>query len=127
MSDPFNAMSIDFISNPYTDDGINKQTTLHNYLGYNPTQQSKSEKFHNYMTYKPAYFVYSGNDYDLPNNVINNQPAINPRFEFKTYSLPKSQLTASEIRNYKDVLNPKGANETEFKAHELYGYIESLT
>jgi hypothetical protein len=119
---------IDFMSNPFTDINMtNKQTAMHNYLGYNPQQQSKSDQFHNYLSYKPTYFVTS-NDYDLPKQpYMVNKVTANPRYEFSTYSLPKSNLSAEEIRKYKDILNPHGIKQVEFKTHELYGYIESLT
>ena len=119
---------IDFMAKPYTDVNMtNKQTAMHNYLGYNPQQQSKSENFHNYLTYKPTYFVTS-NEYNLPNQPYAiNKPTSNPRYEYNTYSLPRSQLSAEEIRRYKESLNPKGKEQIEFKTHELYGYIESLT
>ena len=119
---------IDFISNPFTDINMdNKQTAMHNYLGYNPQQQSKSEHFQNYMSYKPTYFITS-NDYDLPKQpYMVNKLTANPRLEFTTYSLPPTRLPADEVRRLKEILNPNGIKQVEFKTHELYGYIESLT
>ena len=118
---------VDFMATPYNEVKFNGQTAMHNYLGYEPTMQSKSDKFLHYNTPKPAYFISEGNDYQLPNNLINNQPAINPRYDIASYKLPKTQFTAEEIRKYKEALNPNGAKQVEFKGHELYGYSESLS
>lgn len=119
--------SIDFMANPFTDNGINKQSAMHNYLGYQPTMQSKSEHFHNYMTYKPIYHV-TANDYDLPSHKeFLDGSGKYQRNDFSTYSFPGRNLSAQEIKHYKTILNNRGAHQVEFKDHELFGYIESLT
>lgn len=105
----------------------NNPTTLTNYLGQNPQYQSKSNGFGYYRGPSPAYHMIEETDYQLPVNSVMNNPGITPRYEIAAYNIPKSGFSASELRGYRDELNPKGAAQVEFKAHELYGYGEHLT
>ena len=104
---------------------FNAQTAGVNYLGMNPTLQTKSNNFNTYKANNPLYFVWEGMDYDLPNNSVNNNPNIAPRYIPSTYTI-SNNFSAGEIKNYKTQLNKYGAQQIEFKHNELFGYSEHL-
>ena len=96
-----------------------------NYLGYNPAEQTKSDHFGHYLSYNNTY-IKTHNDYELPNHGHTTFTNKDPRYEFTKYSFPTNDFSAENLKHYKHQLNPKGAEQVEFKANELYGYSELL-
>lgn len=126
MKHPQNDFDLTWNNAIMTPVGWNTQTAGNNYLGLNPTMQSKSNPFGKYISAKPTYISAGNMDFKKPLKASPSDDSLKagPRYEFDQFSLFGDKLSAHDIAKYKDMLNPQGAKQVAFKQHELYGYSE---
>src|SRR3989304_3799237 len=106
---------------------LNLETAGVNYLGFNPTLQTKQSDvpgLTSYKSYRPSYNIIVSPDFDIPDNSINNNPAINSRYVNNSYKIP-NPLSIDNIRGGRDMLNPFFNEQTEFHNLNVYGYSAS--
>jgi len=98
----------------------NLQTSGINYLGLNAGNQTRTNSWNAYRTFTPQYFI-NANDYEIPNNLSNNNPKMNGRWvihNFDAYNpISKSQIDAG-----KQSLNPNADTQDTYHNLNVIGH-----
>lgn len=88
-----------------------------NYLGLNPFYQTEKFTLGGPQAYQPVEYVMRS-DYELPNNVVNNNPILGPRVNVNNYALPKG-LSTTEIKSGENRLNPNANQQNQFQGGQF--------